>query len=252
MAHSNETVRIVQATDACLDVDIQTTFMPAHDGHPEGGLAVKEGHLILPIVRKTDDLFKRKFATVDRHPLGHISLASSYVDHKPFVPLHEYPLLGMEWWPIIIGAAARFSPEQFLDYLTKVKVQMLWPDHAIEGTPEGELHPTIDRGAYLHVQVKGTDPACDSYSGFFDNLKRPTGLDETVRKHGVKRLFLRGLAFDYCVGWTALDAVALGYEVFIIEDATRSVDMADSVEKMRKDLDAAGVKVIRSDQLRSF
>jgi nicotinamidase/pyrazinamidase len=252
MAHSNETVRIMQTTDACLDVDIQPAFMPAHDGLAEGGLAVKDGHMILSVVRKTDDLFRRKFATVDRHPLGHISLASSYVDHKPLTQLREYPLLGMEWWPIIIGPAARFSPEQFVDYLSAVKEQMLWPDHAIEGTPEAQLHPALDRGQYLHVQVKGTDPACDSYSGFFDNLKRPTGLDGIVRKYGVTRLFLRGLAFDFCVGWTALDAVALGYEVFIIEDATRSVDMPGTVEKMRKDLDAAGVKVIQSAQLRSF
>ena len=250
MAQNTESVRIDRSTDASLDVDVQTTFMPAHDGFRDGGLAVAGGHEILPVVRATWGLFAKKFATCDRHPLGHVSLASSYLDcYAPGSRLTADIVRTWEAGSRLVSMM-RIELHALIAYLEAVGGQILWPDHAIAGTPEGELHPHLASGEYRHVQVKGMDPLCDSYSGFRDNLKRPTGLADVLKREGVRRVFLRGLAFDFCVGWTALDAVAEGFEAFIIDDATRSVDMPGTVEKMRRDLVAAGVKLLHSSQLR--
>ncbi|MEY4744640.1 MAG: hypothetical protein RL272_585 [Candidatus Parcubacteria bacterium] len=245
-------------TDALLHVDVQTTFMPG------GGLAVKDGDGILPAVlalhahfdlvalQQEHDLHSRIYATLDQHPWGHISLASSYVGVPPYTQLDEKT--AWRWTEKKHGIAphARFDLAELRKYLGQVKAQTLWPDHGIAGTAEADIHPALyaAQGHFDFVLVKGYEPACDSYSGFRDNLKRTTGLADTMREHGVERIFIDGLAFDFCVGWSALDAVAEGFaEVCVIEDATRSVDLPGTVAKMRADLAAAGVRLIRSTDI---
>jgi nicotinamidase/pyrazinamidase len=245
MGGSAHTEIAVRTEDAVLDVDVQTTFMPG------GGLPVAEGDLIIPVVKKVHGFFPawRRYASLDRHPLGHISLASSYVGHPPGTMLTEEMVAGWTNGHRHLSERANFCVGDLDDYLAKVKSQILWPDHAIAGTTEAELHPELADADHRVVVVKGTDPRCDSYSAFRDNLRRPTGLADAMREHGVKRLFLTGLAFDFCVGWTALDAADEGFEALVIEDATRPVNLPGSVDKMRADLAAKGVKIISSAQL---
>jgi nicotinamidase/pyrazinamidase len=148
-----------------------------------------------------------------------------------------------------IFPTSKFMPFDLHRYLAQVGSQVLWPDHAIEGTKEAELHPALWRGRYAHVQIKGMDPLCDSYSGINDALGRPTGLGDVIKAAGAKRVFVWGLAYDFCVGWTALDAAKLGFETYVVRDATRSVGLAGSVEKMDADLAAAGVRIAESRDL---
>lgn len=238
-------IQVHPQADAILTVDVQTTFMPG------GGLPVKDGDQVVPVVLKTEAMFpwERRFATLDQHPLGHISLASSYLGYKPG---HRLTADEVKTWDVNppIAGRAPFDVFMLLMYLGRVGTQILWPDHGIIGTPEAELHPALSRGRYVHVQIKGRDPLCDSYSGFRDNLGRPTGLADRLHPKKTVRLFVQGLAYDFCVGWTALDAVKEGFgEIYVIKDATRSVDLPGTVAKMDADLAAAGVQVIESSQL---
>ena len=229
-------------TDALLVVDVQPTFMPG------GGLPVEEGDQVVPVVRKLMKSFppSRRFATKDQHPRGHISLASSYVDFAPMTPL------AADWTEAHphLAPHVQFTLADLKQYLTQVQVQVLWPDHAIAGTTEAELHPALSESDFAFVQVKGLDPKCDSYSGFFDNLRRATGLADRLRQRGVRRCFLVGLAFDYCVGWSAGGAVAEGFQAVVIEDATRAIGFpSDGVEKMRASFREKHIAVVRSTDL---
>ena len=231
-------------TDALLVVDVQPTFMPG------GGLPVEEGDQVVPVVRKLMESFppSRRFATKDQHPRGHISLASSYVDFAPMTPL------AADWTEAHprLAPHVQFTLADLKQYLTQVQVQVLWPDHAIAGTTEAELHPgALSESDFAFIQVKGLDPKCDSYSGFFDNLRRATGLAERLRQRGVRRCFLVGLAFDYCVGWSAEDAVAEGFQAVVVEDATRAVGFpTGSVAKMRASFREKSVSVVCSTDLK--
>ncbi len=238
-------ILIDPATDAVVNVDVQPTFMPG------GGLPVAGGHQIIPVVQRVTLLFPagRRYFTVDKHPRGHISLASSYSGLPPGTKLD---LGEVGRWTADghkIARHARFTLDELKSYLGRVGYQMLWPDHGLIGTAEARLHPDVDGVPCRIVLVKGSDPKCDSYSGLSDNLGRPTGLGQLLADDGVRRVFLTGLAFDFCVGWTALDAAKGGLEVFIVEDATRSVDLPGTVDKMRLDLQAAGVRIVRSEDL---
>jgi len=238
-------ILIDPTTDAVVNVDVQETFMPG------GGLPVPGGDQIIPLVQRVNLLFPahRRYFTLDKHPGGHISLASSYVGLPPGIKLTTQEVEKWTEANIRIAPHARFNLAQLQAYLQAVKFQILWPDHGIIGTTESCLHPALDDLPCRIVQIKGTDPCCDSYSALRDNLGRPTGLDNLLTQHDAQRLFLTGLAFDFCVGFTALDAVKEGFEVFVIEDATRSVALPGTVEKMRADLQAAGVKIIQSEHL---
>lgn len=236
--------------DVLLHVDVQPTFMPG------GGLAVKDGDQILPAaiaLQAHFDCLGHIYATLDQHPYGHISLASSYVGLSPYTQLDEKTVWGWSEKKHGIAPGALFDLRQLREYLARVKVQTLWPDHGIAGSVEADMHPALynaPRGHFDFVLIKGYEPACDSYSGFRDNLKQTTGLADTMRDDGIERVFIDGLAFDFCVGWSALDAVADGFaEVYLIEDATRSVDLPGSVAKMRADLAKAGVRLIRSSDI---
>ena len=239
-------IHINQDTDISITVDVQPTFMPG------GGLPVAGGDEIVPTVLHCESLFytERRFATLDRHPLGHISLASSYFSLPPMTLLDLDRIASWDRERNGIAGHAKFSFGELRAYLSKVGTQVLWPDHAIEGTKESFLHPSLHGIRYMVAQVKGMDPLCDSYSGITDALGRPTGLGDALMKStGAMRAFVWGLAFDFCVGRTAIDAAKLGFKTYVVRDATRSVDLPGSVGKMEADLAAAGVRTITSSDL---
>ena len=202
-------------------VDVQPCFMPG------GALAVAEGDAVVPAVnRLLAGPFRHAFATQDWHPPGHASFASSHPGRQAFETM-DFP----------------YGP------------QTLWPDHAVQGTAEAALHPGLDQGRIELVVRKGFRPAVDSYSAFFENDRvTSTGLEAWLRAHGVARLFLCGLATDYCVAFSAEDAARLGFTVFVIEDACRGIGLplpggGDTLGAARARLVAAGVHVIGSGDL---
>lgn len=246
----------IEKSDVLIDVDVQPTFMPG------GGLAVASGDAVVPVVHRLHAFFppSRRFATLDRHPRGHVSLASSYEGLSPYASLKPIDTAGWtqegrrgSYIPPFRGLAdhALFTLLQLQTYLMRVGAQTLWPDHAIEGEPESELHHTLRPGDYAFIQVKGTDPLCDSYSGFRDNLKRETGLAQQIsgRVPWAARVLLTGLAYDFCVGWTALDAVELGFEAVVVKDATRPVGLPGTIEAMEAAFAEKGVRVVESSDL---
>lgn len=244
---TDRTVLIDPAADAVVNVDVQPTFMPG------GGLPVTDGDKIIPVVQLVNLVFPphRRYFTLDKHPRGHISLASSYVGLAPGTKLTFAEAMAWTSADHKIAPHAGFSLSELQGYLglAQGQFQILWPDHGVIGTAESGLHPELDGLPCRTVLLKGTDPCCDSYSGLRDNLGRSTGLIERLKADGVRRLFLTGLAFDFCVGWTALDAIKEGFEAVIIEDATRSVALPGTVENMRADLMVAGVRIVRSEDL---
>jgi nicotinamidase/pyrazinamidase len=201
---------------ALIVTDLQNDFCPG------GALAVPEGDLALVVANRLQRHFARVVATQDWHPANHGSFAAN---HPGKHPGEVIDLAGLP--------------------------QILWPVHCVEGTPGAEFHPGLDRSRIARVFRKGTDPAIDSYSGFFDNgHRKSTGLDAYLKDQGVTEVSLCGLATDYCVKFTALDAVGLGFKTYLIEDASRGVDLrlgdvAAAIAAMR----AKGVVVIRSDAI---
>ena len=236
-------IRINPITDALLVIDAQPTFMPG------GGLAVAGGDEILPVIHRLMPYFEQHLlATRDRHPRGHISLASSYRDIPPMTTLDT------SWIArhgLHLAPHALFTELECALYLNRVGGQVLWPDHAIAGTDEAALHPSFGGdGAFDDVFVKGLDPKCDSYSAFFDNLHRPSDLGAALRNRGVKRVFLCGLAFDYCVGWSAEGAIEEGFKAVVIEDATRPVGFPEgSVDQMKASFVAKGIRLVQSSEI---
>ncbi|MGE0226820.1 MAG: bifunctional nicotinamidase/pyrazinamidase, partial [Acetobacteraceae bacterium] len=170
-------------------VDIQPTFMPG------GELPVADGHDVVPIANHLLTRFRHAFATQDWHPPDHASFASAHPGHAP------YDVIDMSYGK-----------------------QVLWPDHALAGSANAALHAALDQTRIEVVIRKGFHANLDSYSTFFENDRRtPTGLDGWLRQRGFQRLFLAGLATDFCVAWSAEDAIGLGYDVFVIEDACRGI-----------------------------
>jgi nicotinamidase/pyrazinamidase len=173
-------------------VDVQPTFMPG------GELPVADGDQVVPAVNRLLTKFRHAFATQDWHPPNHTSFASQHPGKQPYDTIQ-----------LPYGA------------------QVLWPDHGIAGSPNAALHRDIDQSRIEVIIRKGFDPSLDSYSTFFENDRRtPTGLDGWLRQRGFSRLFLCGLATDFCVAWSAEDAVRLGYQVFIIRDACRGIGLS--------------------------
>lgn len=202
--------------NALILVDIQNDFLPG------GALAVPEGDKIVPLVNTLLPHFPLVVATQDRHPAGHGSFAVNHPGRSPFE----------------LGELAGLP-------------QVLWPVHCVEGTPGADFAPGLDTARIARVFPKGTDREIDSYSGFFDNgHRRATGLGDYLRERGATRVFVVGLATDYCVKFTALDARALGFEVTLIEDACRGVNLAPGdVAHALAEMRAAGVEIIRADGL---
>ena len=200
-----------QASDALVAIDVQNDFCPG------GALAVPLGNEVVPVINRLAPRFRHVVLTQDWHPRGHVSFASSHPGRKPFERIQ-----------------APYGE------------QVLWPDHCVPGTPGAELHRGLDTlGADLVVR-KGSDPAVDSYSAFYENDHRTrTGLAGYLRERGCRRLFLAGLATDFCVQYSALDARREGFEVFVVEDGVRGIDLDGSLAAAWKAMAAAGVHRIR-------
>ncbi|OGD79109.1 hypothetical protein A2368_00905 [Candidatus Collierbacteria bacterium RIFOXYB1_FULL_49_13] len=219
-----ETPSRLTENDAAGAVDVQPTFMP------KGGLAVAGGDLIIWICVRIFELFARLggylFATEDVHPYGHVSLASSYIGLAPFTKL----TLAMvkSWDPANppIAKHAKFTYAQLIKYLETVKFQVLWPDHALAGQPETYVVDQIRRHPFLNLWIsKGhrrsriTGIIPDSYAAGAMNDGLLTGLIAALKEIGITRIFVFGLAGDFCVGATALSLLAAGFEVWVVVDA---------------------------------
>jgi nicotinamidase/pyrazinamidase len=197
--------------NALLLVDVQNDFCPG------GALPVPEGDLVVPVINRLMEIFRVVVASKDWHPPGHISFASRYA--KPVSSLIDSPY----------GS------------------QILWPDHCVQGTWGAEFHPFLTVTRIQQVIHKGTDPDIDSYSTFFDNARQQqTDLHRFLQDAGITDLYLCGLATDYCVLYSALDALDLGYRVSVIEDGCRGVNVQedDSVQAMQKIIDSGGRRVM--------
>ena len=195
--------------------DVQNCFIPG------GTLAVPKGDEIVPMVNALAARFENVIITQDWHPPGHASFASSHAGKKPF-----------ETTQLPYGE------------------QVLWPDHAVQGTRDAELHPDLDIPHAQLVIRKGYHKSVDSYSVFYEaDHKTDTGLTGYLRRRGIDRVFLCGLATDYCVAWSALDARSEGFEAYVIEDACRAIDLKGSLAKGWADMTKAGVKRINSSDI---
>lgn len=202
-------------TDCLIVVDVQNDFCPG------GALEVKHGDEIVPLVNQLARKFENVVVTQDWHTPGHISFASSHAGKRPF----ETKRL-------------RYGE------------QVLWPDHCIQGTRGAALHDGLDVQHAQLVIRKGFHPKVDSYSGFLEaDRKTKTGLDGYLRSRGVKRVYCVGLATDFCVAWTALDARRFRFESVVIEDACRAIDNAGSLVAAQRAMAKAGVKRANSASL---
>ncbi len=194
-------------TDALLLIDLQPDFMPG------GALAVAGGDEILPLINALAQRFDHVLLTQDWHPPQHISFASSHSGQQPFAQV-----------------TAPYGP------------QTLWPDHCLQHSAGAALHPTLDIPHAELILRKGFRREIDSYSAFLENdHATPTGLAGYLRERGLKRLFLAGLAYDYCVRFSAIDGKALGFETIVLEDATRAVNLPGTVEQTKVAFAEAGV-----------
>jgi nicotinamidase/pyrazinamidase len=195
---------------ALILVDLQNDFLPG------GALAVPEGDRVVPIANRLMDDFKVIVATQDWHPSDHGSFAANHPGKEVFevTELNGLP-------------------------------QVLWPLHCVQGTNGAEFAPGLEVGRITKVFRKGTDPAIDSYSGFYDNgHRKSTGLGEWLKEQGVKRVTVCGLATDYCVKFTALDAVAEGFEVTLDAAASRGVNLVPGdVDRAVEEMRARGVEI---------
>jgi nicotinamidase-related amidase len=193
---------------ALLIVDVQNDFCPG------GSLPVERGDEVVEVINRISPTFTRVVATQDWHPRGHLSFASN---HPGCRPLETVDVNGI--------------------------AQVLWPDHCVQETSGAELHPLLDTRGIGLVLRKGMTVGLDSYSAFFENDRTsPTGLAGYLRGLGVEELFVCGLATDYCVLATAMDALALGFRVTLVRDACRGVDFpAGSVARALATMEKAGV-----------
>ena len=198
--------------DVLLVIDVQNCFTPG------GSLAVKDGDAIIPIINRLAGGFQHVVLTQDWHTPGHVSFASTHPGKKPFETTS-------------------------LPYGT----QVLWPDHCVQGTEGAALHKDLKIPQAELVIRKGYRQQMDSYSAFYEaDGKTPTGLAGYLRERGLKQVFLVGLATDFCVAWSALDARKAGFDAVVIEDACRGIDVNGSLAKAWQDMQGAGVKRVQS------
>jgi nicotinamidase/pyrazinamidase len=198
---------------ALVLVDIQNDFLPG------GELAVPEGDQVIPVANRLSPRFDCVIATQDWHPSSHGSFAKNHPGHKPGEIIE-------------------------LNGLT----QVLWPAHCVQETPGAEFAKALDTERITRVVQKGTDPEIDSYSGFFDNgHRKATGLGDFLRDQGIEQIYVLGLATDYCVKFTALDARQLGFDVWLVEDGCRGVELKPGdCRAALSELEAAGVHIVQS------
>jgi nicotinamidase/pyrazinamidase len=195
-------------------VDMQSDFCPG------GALAVPRGDEVVPIVNTLAARFGNVVLTQDWHPRGHSSFASSHPGNKPFETIEA-------------------------SYGT----QVLWPDHCVQATAGAAFHPSLDVPHAALIIRKGMHGAIDSYSAFYENdRKTPTGLGGYLRERDLTRVFVAGLAFDFCVRYSAEDARREGFAVFVIEDACRGIDLDGSMAAARASFAALGIPCINARQ----
>lgn len=205
------------AKSALIVVDVQNCFV---DG---GTLPVKGGAEVVSVINRIAPAFQNIIVTQDWHTPGHTSFASAHPGKKPFETIK-------------------------LDYGT----QVLWPDHCVQGTEDAALLKDLKLPTAQLVIRKGFHQDVDSYSAFEEaDRKTPTGLGGYLKQRGIRSVFITGLATDFCVAWTAMDARKAGLETYVIEDATRAIDLDGSLAKAWKDMAAKGVRRIQSSDIAS-
>ena len=200
------------ATAALIVVDVQNCFVTG------GTLPVAKGEEVVPVINKLSAAFANIVVTQDWHTPGHASFATSYPGKKPF----ETTTL-------------------------KYGTQVLWPDHCVQGTEDAALHKDLKLPTAQLIIRKGYNQSVDSYSAFEEaDRKTVTGLAGYLKARGIKTVYVTGLATDFCVGWTAIDARKAGFEVYVVEDACRAIDLNGSLAAAWQQMAAKGVKRIQS------
>jgi len=203
------------AGDVLVIVDVQNDFCPG------GALAVPDGDSVVPVINRIAPAFAQVVLAQDWHPPGHQSFASSHPGRQPFETIE-----------------AAYGP------------QTLWPDHCVQDTPGAAFHADLETVRAEMIIRKGYRAEIDSYSAFFENdRKTATGLRGYLRERGLGRAFLCGLAADYCVAFSAIDAAKDGFEAVVIEDACRAIDLDGSLAAAREAMTQAGVRFVDSSAL---
>jgi nicotinamidase/pyrazinamidase len=200
---------------ALLIVDVQNDFCPG------GALAVPEGNSIIPVINTLSQTFDNVIQTQDWHPKEHSSFASSHANKEPYSTT-EMPY----------------------------GKQVLWPDHCVQGSEGAAFHPDLETIRTQLIIRKGFRKGIDSYSAFYENdQKTTTGLAGYLNEQGIKELYVTGLASDFCVKWSVLDGIGEGFDVYVIEDAVKGIDIEGSVKQAWKEMTDAGAKKISSKDL---
>lgn len=202
----------ISGQDALVVVDVQNDFCPG------GALAVAEGDAVIPVIHRIAARFEHILLTQDWHPPGHCSFASTYLGGRA------------------VEDTGRDGP--------------LWPDHCVQGRRGADFHPALGLARAELVLRKGFRRDLDSYSAFFENDRAtPTGLAGYCRERGLRRMFFAGLAYDFCVGFSAVDARRCGFGAVVIRDACRAIDVNGSVRPMEAEFARSGVVVMESGKL---
>ncbi len=205
----------ISATDVLVVVDVQNDFCPG------GALAISGGDRVIDVIHRIAPLFRHVVLTQDWHPSRHVSFASAHAGRKPLDTI-ETP----------------YGP------------QTLWPDHCVQGTSGAALHPDLALDYAQLILRKGCNTEIDSYSAFFENdHATPTGLGGYLQERGSSRVFLTGLAYDFCVGFSAIDARRLGLTAVVLKDACRAINTDGSSAKMEDAFQRSGVFVVGSAEL---
>lgn len=196
--------------DILIVIDVQNDFCPG------GALAVERGDEVVPLINKLSAEFEHVILTQDWHPAGHLSFASAHPGKQVFESID------MDYGP-----------------------QTLWPDHCVQGSSGAEFHSDLDTDGVQMIIRKGFRKSIDSYSAFYENdHSTPTGLTGYLRTRGFTHVFMAGLATDYCVAYSAIDARREGFDVVVIETACRAIDLEGSLSKALNDMKQAGVSVV--------
>lgn len=197
---------------ALIVVDVQNGFTPG------GNLAVTDADQIIPLINQLARQFEMVVLTQDWHPDQHISFSDNHENKAPFETIE-------------------------LPYGT----QVLWPKHCVQGTADAEFHPALDIPTAQLIIRKGFHPEIDSYSAFMEaDRKTPTGLNGYLKEHQIDTVYIVGIATDFCVAWTALDAVQMGFTTYVIEDACKAIDLNGSLQSAWQSMLAQGVQRIQS------
>ena len=218
ISHTNDDPRpiVLQSTDALLIIDMQVDFLPG------GPLAVADGDAILPGINQLATRFDHVLLTQDWHPLGHISFATTH-GKQPFADTIE----------------AAYG------------TQALWPVHCVQGSPGAELHPDLRISHVELILRKGYRESIDSYSAFTENDGvTQTGLAGYLRERGLQRLFFAGVAYDFCVGFSAVAAARLGFDAYVVQDLSRAVGLPGSVDRAEAQFAQVGVRRIFASQIK--